>query len=416
MLNYKILTISHKTTHLQTLKDYLVIDQDSNQDYPAQNLQRIKEQLDIKEMLYLNTCNRVTFFFTSDHSLDKDFLFHFFKQVNPNFTEELAEKHASKVMMYEGEEAVRHLFGVSASLDSLVVGEREILGQLKQAYALAKSHGLCSDSIRLAIDNCIIFAKKIYSETRIGEKPVSVVSLAFREMLNSGICPEAKMYMIGAGQTNHLIANLLVKYGFKNVKVFNRSLEKAKELAQRFKGGEAYTLEDLSTSEAPDFVVTCTGSAEYILKKEHMDHWKIHAKTPFTIIDLAIPCDTDPEILNSYSIDYISVPSLKKLADQNMEFRKNEMIKAYEILEIFIAEFQVKFKERQLELAFSHIPQQVKELKRFAIEEVFSKELANVDQESREILDKIINYMEKKYISIPMKSAKVAFMGESVTK
>lgn len=416
MQRYKILTISHKTTHLQTLKDYLVIDQESNQDYPAQKLQTIKEELKLHEIMYLNTCNRVTFFFTSDYSIDKEFLAHFFKGVNPNFTEELIEKHASKVMIYEGEEAIRHLFGVSASLDSLVVGEREILGQLKQAYALAKSHGLCNDGIRMAIDNCIIFAKKIYSETRIGEKPVSVVSLAYREMLNRGISPEAKMYMIGAGQTNHLIANLLVKYGFKNVKVFNRSLEKANELAQRFNGGQGYLLEDMETCEAPDFLVTCTGSAEYILQKKHFDHWNIHAKTPFTIIDLAIPSDVDPAILNNFTIDYISVPSLKKLADQNMEFRKTEMIKAYEILETFIAEYQIKYKQRQLELAFSYIPQQVKELKRFAIEEVFSKELATVDQESRDILEKVINYMEKKYISIPMKGAKVAFMGEDVIK
>ena len=118
----------------------------------------------------------------------------------------------------------------------------------------------------------------------------------------------------------------------------------------------------------------------------------------------------------NYSIDYISVSSIKKLADQNMEFRKNELIKAYEILETFIAEYQIKFKERQLELAFSYIPQQVKELKRFAVEEVFSKDLAHLDPASRDILDKVINYMEKKYISIPMKSAKVAFMGDDIIK
>ena len=134
------------------------------------------------------------------------------------------------------------------------------------------------------------------------------------------------------------------------------------------------------------------------------------------IIGIFIPLDTDPAILNNFSIDYINVSSLKKLADQNMEFRKNELIKAYEVLETFIDEYQIKFKERQLELAFSYIPQQVKELKRFAVEEVFSKDLANLDQESRDILDKVINYMEKKYISIPMKGAKVAFMGEDIFK
>lgn len=412
MQRYKIVTISHKTTHLQTLKEYLVVDA-SEQDYPAQTLRRIKEALGIQELLYLNTCNRVTFFFTSEHDVDNEYLLHFFKQVNPQFTDELIEKHASKVLTFEGDAAIRHLFGVAASLDSLVLGEREILGQIKQAFTLAKQYGLSGDAIRLAVDNCILFAKKIYSETRIGEKPVSVVSLAFRELLNRGISPEAKLYIIGAGQTNHLMANLLVKYGFKNVKVFNRTLAKAEELAQRFIGGKGYTLEDLSTEkDAPDFILTCTGAHGFVLNKAHFENWQVNPKVPFTIIDLAIPADTDTELLEKYSIDYIDVPSLKLLAEQNMEFRRQELVKAYALLDAFIDEFFMKFKERQLELAFSHIPQQVKELKRFAVEEVFSKDLEGVDDNAREVLDRIISYMEKKYISIPMKSAKVAFLGE----
>lgn len=416
MHRYKVVTISHKTTHLKSLKDYLVVDS-SEQDYPVIALRRIKEELGIQELLYLNTCNRVTFFFSSENTIDQDYLVHFFKQVNPQFTDELIEKHASKVLTFEGEAAIRHLFGVAASLDSLVLGEREILGQLKQAFALAKQHQLSGDAIRLAIDNCILFAKKIYSETRIGEKPVSVVSLAFRELLNRGISPEAQLYIIGAGQTNHLMANLLVKYGFKNVKVFNRTLEKSIELAQRFQGGQGYTLDDLDKeTHAPDLILTCTGAVGSVLKQSHFEQWNIDPKAPFTILDLAVPADTDAEILSNYSIDYIDVPSLKQLAEQNMEFRRKELVNAYKLLDDFVEEYELKFKERQLELAFSHIPQQVKELKRFALEEVFYKDLQNIDDDARQVLAKIINYMEKKYISIPMKSAKATFLGEEIFK
>src|SRR5690606_2415547 len=97
---YKVVTISHKTTHLQSLKDYLVVDS-TEQDYPVQALHRIKDALGIQELMYLNTCNRVTFFFTSHQSIDTDYLVHFFKQVNPQFTDELIEKHASKVLTFE---------------------------------------------------------------------------------------------------------------------------------------------------------------------------------------------------------------------------------------------------------------------------------------------------------------------------
>lgn len=412
MYRYKVVTISHKTTHLHSLKDYLVVDA-AEQDYPVQALQRIKEQLGIAELLYLNTCNRVTFFFTSEQPVDHSYLSHFFKQVNPAFTDELIEKHASKVLVFEGDLAIRHLFSVAASLDSLVVGEREILGQLKQAYQTARAYRLCGDSIRLAMENCIVFAKKIYSETRIGEKPVSVVSLAFRELLSRGISPDAKLFIVGAGQTNHLMANLLVKYGFRNVKVFNRTLVKAIELAERFPNGQGFTLEEMRTvKETPNLILTCTGSGESVILPQHFEGWHVDQKTPFTIVDLAVPADTDAEILEQYTIDYIDVAALQKMAEQNMEFRRKELVNAYVILDDFLEDYKARFKERQLEIALREIPEQVKALKQYAMEEVFSKELASLDDDARQLLSKVIDFMEKKYISIPMKTAKKTLLGD----
>lgn len=415
MEHYKIITITHKTTHVSSLKDYLVQATDEG-DYPASRLSIIKEKLKINELLYLNTCNRVTFFFTSDEKLDAAFLVKFMKEINPAFDELLLQKHLDKTMSYEGMEAIRHLFGVAASLDSLVLGEREIMGQLKLAYQNARNFGLCGDNLRLAMESCIVFAKKIYSDTRIGDKPVSVVSLAFRELMARGVAPETHLFIIGAGQTNNLVANLLEKYGFSKVTVFNRTISKAEELAARFSQGKAMHLSALSHhDEKPGLIITCTGAHDYVIGTEHFQNWDIHPKVPFTVVDLAVPADLDPEVRNQYAIDYIDVASLKELAEMNKEFRRNELVKAYQILDEFLVSFEHKFRERKLELALMDIPVQVKALKQKAVSEVFRKEMDQLDDNAKEILHKMMDYMEKKYISIPITAAKKTLLQDEAS-
>ncbi|HNO47988.1 MAG TPA: hypothetical protein PKI48_05325, partial [Chitinophagales bacterium] len=174
MQQYKVVTITHKTTKVNRLKDYLLSDGETS-DYPIQRLEQMKTNFAFSELLYLNTCNRVTMFFCCDYKMSDEVLRELFLFINPSLNKELIELHVSKAMVFEGKDAIRHLFGVVASLDSLVVGEREILGQIKYAYQKAKEHNLSGDSIRLAIEQSIVFAKRIHTETKIGEKPISVV-------------------------------------------------------------------------------------------------------------------------------------------------------------------------------------------------------------------------------------------------
>ncbi|HND83946.1 MAG TPA: hypothetical protein PKY54_11425 [Chitinophagales bacterium] len=142
MQRYKVVTITHKTSKVNRLKDYLLTDGESS-DFPVNSLNAMKEQFTMDELLYLNTCNRVTLFFTTDKKIDQKFLRELFLFINPHFTKEMISLHVSKALVFEGEDAVKHFMGVAASFDSLVIGEREILGQIKTAYLNAKSHGLC---------------------------------------------------------------------------------------------------------------------------------------------------------------------------------------------------------------------------------------------------------------------------------
>lgn len=411
MQRYKVVTITHKTSKVNRLKDYLLTDGESS-DFPVNSLNAMKEQFTMDELLYLNTCNRVTLFFTTDKKIDQKFLRELFLFINPHFTKEMISLHVSKALVFEGEDAVKHFMGVAASFDSLVIGEREILGQIKAAYLNAKSHGLCGDEIRLAYQQAIVFAKKIHCETRIGEKPVSVVSLAFRTLMERNFFKYANLLIIGAGQTNNLMANLLTKNGAQNVVVYNRTLNKAEELAARFENGKAFALDKLiHHKEDVDVILTCTGANYAVLTKEIFDKL-VPKNRKVTIVDLAVPQDVEEEIIALKNIDYIDVASLENKAKENMNFRKSELYKAEAMLEEFILNFRELHKERRLELALSDIPLQVKDIKDRAFNETFRKDIESLDVHSKEILEKVMQYVEEKYIALPFKASKKSLLNK----
>ena len=411
MQRYKIVTITHKTAKVNRLKDYLLTDADTS-DFPANRLKELKESFGIDELLYLNTCNRVTFFFTQDKKIDNKFLKDLFMFINPHFNKELINLHLSKALVFEGADAVKHFMGVAASFDSLVIGEREILGQIKAAYINAKKHDLCGDDIRLAYQQSIVFAKKIHCDTRIGEKPISVVSLAFRSLLERNISKEAKMLIIGAGQTNHLMANLLVKSGIGNIAVYNRTLSKAEELAARFKNGKAVPFDKLiNHTEDVDVILTCTGANFPVLTKGIFEQIAPSNKK-IIIVDLAVPQDVEQEIIDTENVDYIDVASLEKKAKENMQFRRGELYKAEAMLEEFLVAFDDLYKERRLELALSDIPNEVKNIKERALNTAFKKDIESLDVHSKDILEKVMQYMEEKYIALPFKASKKSLLNK----
>ncbi len=411
MQRYKVVTITHKTAKVNRLKDYLLTDEDTS-DFPVTRLREFKESFGIDELLYLNTCNRVTFLFTNDKKIDNKFLKDLFLFINPHFNKELLNLHLTKALVFEGEDAIRHFMGVAASLDSLVIGEREILGQIKNAYMKCKKFNLCGDEIRLAYQQAIVFAKKIHCDTRIGEKPVSVVSLAFRSLFDKNFFKYSKMLIIGAGQTNNLMANLLVKNGIENVSVYNRTLSKAEELAARFKNGKALPLEKLTQhTEDIDIILTCTGANYAVLTKDIFDKI-IPVNRKVTIVDLAVPQDVEDEIIEMKNVDYIDVASLEKKAKENMQFRKGELYKAEAMLEEFIITFRELHKERRLELALSDIPNEVKTIKDRALNLAFKKDIERLDASSKEVLEKVMAYMEEKYIALPFKASKKSLLNK----
>ncbi len=402
--NFKILTITHKNVPLKALSQFIVPSVDEAELEGKLNI--LKTQFEIEELMYLATCNRVMYFFYTDQNISDTFVTKFLAQANIDFQPNLIEYYENAITLLEGHDALEHLLEVAASIDSMVIGEREILRQLRTAFEQCNGWNLTDDHIRMAMQLSVETAKKVYSNTRIGEKPISVVSLAIQKLLQSQFPKTGKLLLIGAGQTNLLVTKFLKKHQFENVTVFNRTIGKAKSLAGMV-GGTAFSLEKLNTyQDGFDGIIICTGSDTALLNDELYAQLLQGDDTKKLIIDLAIPNNVEKSVVENFNVNYIEIENLKSLAKENMAFRQNEISKAKEIIVERLIEFNKIHQQRQIEKAMRHVPQQIKAVKAHAMNEVFKKDLENLDEDALEVLERVMNYMEKRCISIPMKAAK----------
>ncbi len=405
---YKILTVTYRDVHVKEIGNYVLQLPEGTSVY--QRLEELKTAFGIDEIMYTATCNRVLYFFYTEKELDRNFAFRFFQAVNPSLTANDLFLLPKKIKLLDGEPALRHLNEVAASVDSLVVGEREILRQLRESYEGCRLAKLTGDKLRLAMQSAVAGAKKVYGKTRIGEKPVSVVSLAVKEMMRTDLPEDARIVMVGAGQTNRLVAKFLLKYRFRNVFVYNRSLKNAEQVAETL-GGKAGTLKDLANhSEGFDCLIVCTGAVSAVVDTDLYEKLLNGETDKKTVIDLSVPYNIDKAVFEKYNATHIEIEGLRALAKENLSFRSKEVTRAKELLTECMTDFRAIFRERQLALAMSHIPTEIKAIKAHAINKVFHKQMANLDPESRALVEKMMSYMEKRCIGIPMQAAKEALL------
>lgn len=388
---------------VEQLRHY-IINADKTTSEFGEKLHAIKQQMQLDELMYLSTCNRVTYFFTTQHEVLPGFTTNFFKSVNANFE----ACNTVNANFFEGQEALEHLCEVSASLDSMVVGEREIIRQLRMAYEDSNELKLTGDDIRLAMKMLIPAAKKIYSETKIAEKPISIVSLATKKLKQLKVPKNARFIFIGAGETIAQMSTYLIDLGYHDFTIFNRTLANAEKLAGIIKG-KAYPLSHLPDfNEGFDVIITSTGSNKKELTTSIFEGLVNGESSNKIIIDLAIPLDTEPEILDRFSVEYIQIDDLRIVAQKNLSSRKSEVIKAKQLVHEFVKEFQSVYIERMVEKAHSIIPIKLNEIKRKALDEVYAKDIAALDEHSKAVMEKVLDYMEKKYIALTMSSSKGA--------
>lgn len=397
----KIIAFTHKQIDLKALGK-LVICEHTLDD----RLKNIQSALQIKEIFYVGTCNRVEFVFTSASEINKDFINRFLHVLDMGLPEEYMEQFIANVSVYEKVEAFNHLLRTSCSLESLVVGEKEILAQVRKAYEACRVAGFTGDYMRMIMNRVVKTAKEVYTNTNISKNPVSIVSLAYRKLRELNMCANSRLLIIGAGETNKNIAQYLKKHKYSNFSIFNRTVEKAAVLAKDL-NGTAYPLSALADfSEGFDVIITCTGATQPIITEEIYLKLLNGETGKKVIVDLAIPNDVAPEVVKSFPMHYIEVESLKETARKNIQERYDELVNAEHIIDENIKEFETVLRQRKIEIAMSDVPKKIKEIRHTAINGVFADEINTLDDNSRAVLERVMDYMEKKCITIPMVLAK----------
>lgn len=352
MKNLKVIAFTHKHVELKDLGNLVICNEELED-----RLASLKTTLDIPEIFYIATCNRVEFVFRGAHELSDEFIAEFMHKMNFCVPSDRLQCYLGQVTRYEGMDALNHLFRMSCSLESLVVGEKEILAQVRRAYERCRESGFTGDYLRMMMDRLVKTAKEVYTYTNISRNPISVVSLAYRKLKETKLPANARVLVIGSGETNQNLAKYFKKQQNASFVVFNRTLTNAQKLAKEL-NAEAYPLSELGQyKKGFDVMIVCTGSPEAIIDA-NLYRMLLNGETDKKIVvDLAIPNDIAEEVLQQFPIHYIEVSSLQAIAEKNKQDRYNELDSAVAIIEQNIQEFLPLLKQRRVEVAMREVPE-----------------------------------------------------------
>jgi len=284
-------------------------------------LDKLKRTKSVLEAVVLGTCNRTEVYAVVDQLHTGE---HFIKKFFSEWFDIEKEKVTPYLYVKKDVEASDHLFHVISGLDSMVLGETQILGQVKDAFLHAQKQGATGTIFNTLFRQAITFAKKVHSDTTLGQNPVSV-SYAAVELTKKFFSrlSDKKVLIIGAGEMSELTAIHLHAQGIKQVMVVNRTYEKAQELARPFHG-EAYPMEQLYQAllEA-DIVISSTGSDDYVINRSDIEKVMLQRKhKSLFLIDIAVPRDIDSSINDLSNIYLYDMDDLENIVDANIKERK----------------------------------------------------------------------------------------------
>ena len=329
-MNFHLLGINHKTAPVE-VRERLAIPESKL----ADAMQRLVQHPGVDEGMILSTCNRVEVLVQTKNNSDdlRTFLQDYF-QVEPR-------KFEPHLYEYREKEAILHLFRVASSLDSMVVGEPQILGQVKEAYATARAVGAVYSKLDLLLTRSFAVAKRVRTETAVGSSAVSVASVAvelakkiFGSLKGKHVC------LVGAGKMSELAARHLQAHGAESIFVANRTYERATQLAAKFKGEAIHFSDIYESCDRADIVITSTGAPVAIFRREHGERFLARRKNkPMFFIDIAVPRDVDPEMNKLDGIFVYDIDDLQQAVASHVADRKKEAERAEAIIQSEVDRF-----------------------------------------------------------------------------
>ena len=376
-----------------------------SEDQIRDGLEQLRVQFPFTEVAILSTCNRVEIYTFSDdagacpsHHDVVSFLANFHNVDEAEIFDELCQR--------TGEEVVRHLFTVAASLDSMVVGEPQILSQVKQAYDQARAADSAGPLTHAAFQAAMRVAKRVTTETAIHEKRVSVPSVAVSDVSRQLFerFDDKNVLVIGAGEMGRETLVYLRDLSVGQIHVVNRNTQRAESLAREF-SGQAHAWDQLDQLlMAADMVVSTTGATEPIVTLGRYEKIaSARAGRQQLILDLAIPRDFHPDIERFDDVYLYSVDDLQQACEANRQARQREWPKAEAIIEDESVRFMTELHHRATGPTIARLKQRADELKEEELSRLLAK-LENLDDRSREEIQRSFHRLVNKILHPPLES------------
>ncbi len=353
----------------------------------------------IREGLILSTCNRVEIVTLQDETAamesNKDGLLRFLHEYFA------VPPHTLQPHLYEfrEREAVRHLFRVASSLDSMVVGEPQILGQVKESYTIAREVGAVSSQLDTLIQRAFTVAKKVRSETQIGSSSVSIASVAVDLARNIfGSLQGKTVLLVGAGKMSELAARHLIQQGATNILVANRTQSRAEKIAAEF-NGTVIPFDDLyDQADRADIVITSTGAPQKLFGRSHGQHFLYRRRNrPMFFIDIAVPRDVDPGMNDVEGCFVYDIDDLQQVAAANLADRSRETAAAEIIVSDEVEKYHQRLQSRSAVPAILALQQNAEAIREAELARS-AKRLAALTPEQRDAVESLTRSLTAKLL------------------
>ena len=330
----------------------------------------------VKEAVMLQTCGRLEIYAELDDyeagvSQLKSFLSHFGHSI-------ARDRYDLDSYLYTllGRQAIEHVFRVSTGLDSMVIGEAEVLGQVKDAYIQAQHAKSLGKSLHRLFREALNAGKHARSQTGIGDESTSIATAAINAAkARLGTLAKKSVVVIGAGKMGRTAVRRLREEGAENLIVTNRTMSRAQELIAEVGFGEAIEMPGLVDAlAAADIVVTSTGASHFVVTTAHVEEaMSRRPERPLFVIDIAVPRDVDPEIVATPNVTLVDIDGLKSVVDEKLEVRREAVPEVEEIIEEFIARFTAWYQSRLAVPVIASLTQKAEAIRLAELERLFSR-------------------------------------------
>ena len=366
----------------------------------AESIRRGLENLDdydgLNEAVVLSTCNRSEIYSVTADGCAKSIR---------QFLNDLVGGADVENFLYEleGEDCVKHLFEVASSLDSLVIGEGQILSQVKAAYSIAKSVDATGTILNTLFHKAITVGKTVRTETKIAYNSVSVSSAAvdLAEEKLAGL-NDKQALIFGAGKMAFLTAQHLLSRGVKKIFVANRHFERAQDMAKKI-GGEAVTWEDaLFVADEVDIIITSTGAPHYVIKPWQTQQLMTRRKSRgIFFIDIAVPRDVDPEVAKIKGVTLYNIDDLESVVESNKKARLEEARQAEKIISEFVSVTMARFKYLKFQPLMADLSDRAEKIRRRELKRISGK-ISNFTDEDKKLVEQMTKMIVRKLLRLPM--------------